>query len=177
MKSEQPITQDEVYRQTVDLFGRNIARFVAGYERDPGKRQELLQEVHLALWQSLAGFKGQCSLRSWAYRVAHNVGVRHVQRSLRSVEQHGMSLDDVESHVDERGDIAVTDRRLDFQRVMAVVHSLKPVDREVMLLYLEDLDATTIGDIIGLSAPNVATKVHRIKSVLAGRLGVRSSKA
>ena len=38
-----------------------------------------------------------------------------------------------------------------------------------MLLYLEDLDALEIAEVTGLSAVNVATKVHRIKKVLAAR--------
>ena len=36
-----------------------------------------------------------------------------------------------------------------------------------MLLYLEDMDAQTIGDITGLSARAVATRIHRIKALLA----------
>ena len=48
--------------------------------RDPALRRELLQEVHLALWQSFANYQAQCSLRTWVYRVAHNVGVSHIQR-------------------------------------------------------------------------------------------------
>ena len=39
-----------------------------------------------------------------------------------------------------------------------------------MLLYLEDLDAASIGDVTGLSARNVATKVHRIKKLLAAQM-------
>jgi RNA polymerase sigma-70 factor (ECF subfamily) len=38
-----------------------------------------------------------------------------------------------------------------------------------MLLYLEDLDALEIAEVTGMSAVNVATKVHRIKKVLAAR--------
>lgn len=56
------------------------------------------------------------------------------------------------------------------ERVMALVHALGGVDREVMLLYLEDLDAASIAEVTGLSARNVATKVHRIKSLLASML-------
>jgi len=38
-----------------------------------------------------------------------------------------------------------------------------------MLLYLEDLEALEIAEVTGMSAVNVATKVHRIKKVLAAR--------
>ena len=36
-----------------------------------------------------------------------------------------------------------------------------------MLLYLEDMDAAGIGEITGLSARAVATRIHRIKALLA----------
>lgn len=169
-----PFTQHARYRQAIDAFGPDIARFVAGYELDASRRQELLQEVHLSLWQSFAGFKGQCSLRTWVYRVAHNVGVNHIRRSMRAVERHVVPLEEAESLIDDAADIRLTDRRLDLERILALVHRLEPLDREVMLLYLEDLDAAAIGDITGLSARNVATKVHRIKALLAARLGTGS---
>ena len=173
-KSENTTSQDTLYQQAASAFGGEVARFVAGYERDDAKRQDLLQEVHLALWQSLAGFKGQCSLRTWVYRVAHNVGATHVQRSMRSVERNSTNLEEAELHVDERAEIILTDRRLDLERVMTLIHSLEVLDRELMLLYLEDLDAASMSAITGLSIRNVATKVHRIKSLLTNRLSNRS---
>jgi RNA polymerase sigma-70 factor, ECF subfamily len=53
--------------------------------------------------------------------------------------------------------------------MMTLIQQLDPLDRQVMLLYLEGLDAASIGEIIGISAGNVATKVHRVKKVLAQR--------
>ncbi len=164
-------TTDAIYRDAVRQFGPDIARFVIGYEREDAARKELLQEVHLALWQSFAGFAHQCSLRTWVYRVAHNVGVSHVQRSMRRPElADAASLDDVEAQIDESADMGRTERLLDLERVMALVHRLAGIDREVMLLYLEDLDAASIAEVTGLSARNVATKVHRIKTLLTSLL-------
>jgi RNA polymerase sigma-70 factor (ECF subfamily) len=167
--------QNAYYQHAVAGFGPDIARFVAGYEHEPARRQELLQEVHVALWQSFAGFQNQCALRTWVYRVAHNVGVSHVQRSVKSVERMGIDLDAAQSIVDDSADPSRTDRRLDLERLLALVHRLAPLDREVMLLYLEDLDAASIGEITGISARNVATKVHRIKSLLSQQMGARSN--
>ncbi|MDH0863801.1 sigma-70 family RNA polymerase sigma factor [Mitsuaria sp. GD03876] len=170
-----PARQDALYREAAQRHGPDIARFVAGYEREPARRQELLQDVHVALWQSLAGFRGQCSLRTWAYRVAHNVGASHVERSRKVAERGYLDLDDaeVEAIVSPDAGIESAERRIDLQRLFALIHRLKPTDREVMLLYLEDLDAAAIGEITGLSARNVATKVHRIKAVLAQQLRFR----
>ena len=161
--------QDASYRDAIARYGSDIARFTAGYERDAAKRQELLQDVHVALWQSFAGFQGQCSLRTWVYRVAHNVGVTHVQRSMKRAERSYVGLEEAEALAGEDG-VAQTERRMDLERLFAPIHRLAPIDREVMLLYLEDLDAASIGEITGLSARNVATKVHRIKNLLAAKL-------
>ena len=175
MSSLVPASQDSLFQQAIDAYGADIARFVAGYEAQPAKRQELLQEVHLSLWQSFAGFRGQCSLRTWVYRIAHNVGVTHVQRSVRAFERHAIDLDAAQTCADEAADIAFTDRRLDFERVLAMIHALAPLDRQVMLMYLEDIDAATIAEVTGISARNVATKIHRLKALLAQRLNHRST--
>lgn len=165
--------QDQLYRQAIANHGAELARCCHGYERDAALRQELQQELHLALWQSLAGFRGDCSLRTWVYRVAHNVGARHVQQHAGKAQM--LELDEIVELADERLDPGHTERRLDLQRVMALVHRLAPLDRELMLLYLEDLDAASIADITGLSARNVATKIHRIKALLARQLGATRS--
>ncbi|MCY4746172.1 sigma-70 family RNA polymerase sigma factor [Pelomonas sp. UHG3] len=166
-------SQDALYRQALAAHGAELARCCAGYERDPALRQELQQELHLALWQSLATFRGDCSLRTWVYRVAHNVGARHVQQHAGKAPM--LALDEIEHLPDERLDPGHTERRLDLQRVMALVHRLAALDRELMLLYLEGLDAASIADITGLSARNVATKIHRIKALLARQLATPRS--
>jgi RNA polymerase sigma-70 factor (ECF subfamily) len=58
------------------------------------------------------------------------------------------------------------DRRRALDRVHALIQRLRPLDRQVMLLYLEDEDAASIAEITGLSVANVSTKIHRIKQIL-----------
>ncbi|MCV2359921.1 sigma-70 family RNA polymerase sigma factor [Paucibacter sp. TC2R-5] len=166
--------QEQRFREAIALHGAELARFMAGYERDEAKRRELLQELQLALWQSLAGFKGDCSLRTWVYRVAHNVGASHVQRSLRLREGKGLDLEELEasesaSLSDQGAAMQQTERAIDLARIMGWIHRLKMPDRELMLLYLEGLDAAAIGEVTALSARNVATKIHRIKALLAAK--------
>lgn len=57
--------------------------------------------------------------------------------------------------------------RLNLDRLSALIRRLKPLDRQVIVCYLEDMDAASIGEITGLSPGNVATRIHRIKRVLA----------
>ena len=135
------------------------------YEADPERRRDLLQEIHIALWRSLAGFDRRCSLRTWVYRVAHNTATSQVIRR-RARAPTFVSLDDVESmavNVDREAEV---DEQRVMERILQLVQALAPLDRQVILLYLEGLDAGAIGEITGLSPGNVATKVHRIKKIL-----------
>jgi len=61
------------------------------------------------------------------------------------------------------------DDRRALDRMMTLIHTLDPIDRQVTLLYLEGIDATSIGEIAGISPGNVATKIHRVKKILARR--------
>jgi len=59
------------------------------------------------------------------------------------------------------------DRSGDLERLLQLIQQLQPLERQVILSYLEGLDAASIGEITGISAVNVATKIHRIKRILA----------
>jgi RNA polymerase sigma-70 factor, ECF subfamily len=174
--SELQRRQDELYQEATRNHGQELARFMRGYERDSGRLEELQQELLLAIWQSLAGFRGDCSLRTWVYRVAHNIGASHVGRSLRQTSGDCLELEAAELMSDEQADISRVERNIDLVYILTLIHRLRPLDREVMLLYLEDIEATAIGEITGLSARNVATKIHRIKALLSTQLGRRSTR-
>jgi len=65
------IARDERYLEAAALYGAPLERMARAYEADPSRRQDLLQDVHVAIWRSLLIFDGRCSLRTWVYRVAH----------------------------------------------------------------------------------------------------------
>ena len=159
-------SQDELYAGAIAEFGPAVARLAAACERDRGLQQDLLQEIHVAVWRSFATFRNQCSLRTWVYRVAHNTAASFARRHRKFRSEHLVSLEQLE---DRPGDSPV-ERRYDeaavTERLRELIRQLKPIDRDVILLYLEGMDAASIGDVLGLSADNVAQKVHRTKKVL-----------
>lgn len=164
-----PASQDDLYREAAASYGAALERLARAYEADPEIRRDLLQEIHIALWRSLGGFNGLCSLRTWVYRVAQNVAASHVTRERRTRSQTLVGLEDVELVPDANEGEVAAHRRESLQRLLALIQQLKHPDRQVMLAYLEGMDAAGIGEITGLSAVNVATKIHRIKRLLARR--------
>ena len=139
------------------------------YEADPDLRRDLVQEIHLALWRSFERFDDLCSVRTWTYRVAHNVATSHVLKRKRLRVERLASLEEIADTADGDDPEATAGERQVMERLMALIQALKPADRQVMLLYLEDLDALAIGEITGLSSGAVAVKIHRLKSILARR--------
>ncbi|MBE7942888.1 RNA polymerase sigma factor, partial [Ramlibacter aquaticus] len=128
-----------------------------------------LQDIHFALWRSFEGYQGLSSLRTWIYRVAHNTAASHVLKDRRARVSQWTDLE----HVADAPDPAIVADAVEdsdlLSRLMSLVPQLKPPDRQVMLLYLDGLDAKETGEITGLSPGAVATKIHRIKAVLAKR--------
>ena len=161
-------SQDDLYRQATENYGSALDRLVRAYELDADKRRDLMQEVHLGLWRSLEQFEGRCSLRTWVYRVAHNTAASYVIRQ-RRMNVNLLSLEDMDAMPDSVGREPDPEDRLALERLLKLVRQLKPPDRELMLLYLEDLDAPSIGEIMGISAGNVRVQIHRIKAILARR--------
>jgi len=163
----QSSVQDARYGEAAKHFAPAIERLARGYEADPELRRDLVQEIHVALWRSFAYFEGQCSERSWVYRIAHNVSVSHLIAHRRRKAERLAGLDEVDTIAGPDDPEAETDQKRIADRLLATIHRLKPTDRQVMLLYLEDLSAAEIGEVTGLSAGAVAVRIHRIKALLS----------
>jgi len=161
--------QDDLYESATVAYGAALDRLARASEADAEKRRDLLQEIHLALWRSFEKFDGRCSQRTWVYRVAHNAATSHIIRQRRAKTLVMVSLEDLEK-LSGKGERDIdSDQGETLDRLLTLIQRLKPLDRQVIVSYLEGMDAASIGEITGISAGNVATKIHRIKSILARR--------
>jgi RNA polymerase sigma-70 factor, ECF subfamily len=155
-----------LYQEAADGYGAALDRLANAYEANPEERRDLLQDIHVGLWRSFGAFDGRCSLRTWVYRVAHNIATSHVIRQKRN-NSALVTLEAIEAMPAVQDD--AYEQRANLERLMALVQRLKPLDRQMTLLYLEGMDAASIGEVMGASAGSVATKIHRIKNILARR--------
>ncbi len=161
---------DVLFEQVASDFAAPLARLVRAHEADPALRQDLMQEVHLALWRSLQNFDRRCSLRTWVYRVAHNVAATHVLRSRRRGARQFTTLDEAEFPPASTDVAAEVDAARVLERLYALIQCLEQLDREIIVLHLEGLPADEIAEIAGLSSTNTHTKIHRIRQLLATRV-------
>jgi len=147
----------------VELIDRHrgiLFKIAGAYCANPADREDLIAESIVALWRSWERFDGRAAFSTWMYRVALNVAISYHRRESRR-ERHWMPagqalLEAVAAPSDPPAD-----------ETLAYLHDLigelEPLDRALMLLYLDELSHAEIAATLGISTSNVATKIGRIK--------------
>ncbi|WP_298198393.1 sigma-70 family RNA polymerase sigma factor [Novosphingobium sp.] len=163
--------REGLFDQALDGHGGLIARIVSAHERDPALREDLRQDVALALWRALPGWREECALRTFVARVAHNVCVSHQRRAVREPPRGELSPQ-LDAATDLPDAVAIdNDLR---RRLSAAVADLPAALREVAVLGLEGFTNQEIVDTLGLSSGTVATRLSRAKAMLRERMGQAS---
>jgi RNA polymerase sigma-70 factor (ECF subfamily) len=134
--------------------------FAAGTDRD-----DLLQELMVALWRAVPAFQGGSKSSTFIYRVVHNAALtwRRTQHNYRK-------------HVDRFEALAVRDafaepvassrERETLETIYAHIRRLPPVDRSLILLHLDGLGYAEMAELHGLSESNVGARLTRLKQKL-----------
>ena len=171
--SESRRALEEQFDRILGDYGAAISRLAYSYEAVAGIREELVQEIALAIWQALARFRGECSERTFVFRIAHNRGMSHVWRR-RPPHQPLEELEESDQPVDPRPhpeeQAARTDRRV---RLMSAIQSLPVTHRQMIVLMLEGLSHAEIAEVMGVTENNVAVRLTRARNALKDALGVR----
>ena len=138
-------------------YAAAIRRLCDAYTSSPHDRDDLFQEVFLAVWRALPGYRGDASARTWLYRIAHNVAVTSRTRMQRRRSRETPLTDVVEPSTD--ADL----RQLALKQAIA---RMNPVDRSLTVLWLEGLSAAEIEEVTGMKAGTVAVRLSRIRKQL-----------
>lgn len=157
---------EEVLRE----HGPMLARIAASYERDAARREDLLQEISVALWHALDSWRGDASLRTFAARVAHNRAIDHLSRYRRLGEDE---LD--EQHPDPQAEpLDHTEAQQRRSVLLDAVQQLPLGHRQVVVLALEGFSQREIGQALALEENTVAQRLSRARKQLRHEMGVNA---
>ncbi len=159
-------TTEQRFDRILRLYGPALSRLAYGYEKVAGPRDELVQEIALAIWQALSHFRGECSERTFVYRIAHNRGLTHVcKRRPESdpLDDLHPSREPVDPRPHPEEQVAMANQR---DRLRAAIQHLPLVYRQVIMLMLEDLSHAEIADVLGITESNVAVRLNRARKAL-----------
>jgi RNA polymerase sigma-70 factor, ECF subfamily len=149
--------------QFIELINQHqqiIHKVCSVYVNNPVERQDIFQEVLLQAWKSVDNFKGNAKFSTWLYRVALNTAITFYRKEKKSPLVNAFtSLPEVADEVD-------ASKIEQSQFLYAAIADLNNIDKALVLLYLEDYSYDEIGEIMGITANNVAVKMNRIKTKL-----------
>lgn len=156
--------RDTRFARILGTFGPSLDRLAAAYEADAAERDDLLQDISFALWRALPSFRGECSERTFVYRIAHNRGLTHrSRRKLRATEP----LESADVVPDPGNDPEqILHRNLSRERLQAAVRRLPEGARQVVVLSLSGLSAAEIGEVLGITENNAAVRLSRARRAL-----------
>jgi len=146
----------------IEANKRLIFKICNAYCRNAIDREDLAQEIILQLWKSWASFNFSVKLSTWMYRIALNVAISFFRKTEKTANTLLMG-DQLFEIADENFQEGLEENLTALQQF---INELKPLDKALMLLYLEEKSHQEIAEIIGITSTNVATKVGRIKEQL-----------
>lgn len=155
------------FERIVREHGAALARLAAAYAPDGGDRDDLSQEILVALWRALPRFRGESSERTFVFRVAHNRGITY-----RSRRRRHPPLAKAEEVPDAGPDpAALLDRSRRHQRLVDAVGKLPEPQRQAVMLHLEGMTHREIAGVQGTTDDNIAVRLARARKALRLLLG------
>lgn len=134
------------------------------YCPNPDDREDLAQEILAQLWHSYESFDGRCLFSTWMYRVALNTAITFTRREFTR-KRYVIS-------VEEKLLASVPAREKDsaeLRMLYDLIDGLDPLNKAMVLLYLDGNSYQEISDVLGITSTNVATKLNRLKENLRER--------
>jgi RNA polymerase sigma factor (sigma-70 family) len=156
-------SKEQLFAEVRSACAGAIERLALTHEADPSLRGELVQDIFLAIWTALCGFRGEASVTTFAVSVARKRCVSHVSREARRPRQ-------VELHAGLICPSVPPDEaalRNDQERLLRETIRLLPISqREAMLLCLKGFSYGEMAIILGISANAAMLRCHRAKEML-----------
>jgi RNA polymerase sigma factor (sigma-70 family) len=157
--------KDAWFAELLRAHGPGLGRVAASYAR-PADQEDLAQEISLAIWNALDGFRGEASERTFLYRIAHNRGLSHLAR--RGAAPATVELPPVEDG--RPGPETRAADREEMERLFAAIRDLPVPQRQVLTLALEGMSHAEIAACLGITADNAAVRLSRARSTLRERM-------
>ena len=161
------MTRDDAFSRIVRTHGAALGRVALGYAGNDADRDDLMQDILLAVWRALPRFRGDASERTFVFRIAHNRASTFVSRR----RQHE-PLAAGEEVVDPRpGPEETMDQATMRARLAAAIRALPETQRQAVLLRLEGLSVPEIAVVQDATENNVSVRLTRARDRLRELLG------
>jgi RNA polymerase sigma factor (sigma-70 family) len=163
----------EQFQTLVDRHRNILYKICHSYCRDRDSREDLAQEILVQLWRTFGRFDGRCRFSTWMYRISLNVAISFYRRE--SVRRRCVISD--EARLIEASSGEADSRPEDVQLLYRFIDGLDPLNKALILLYLDEQSYREIADVLGIAETNVATKINRLKNKMRQEYGTRRNES
>lgn len=146
-----------------------VFKIANGYARLPEDRADLAQEITAELWRAWPKYDPARRFSTWMYKVALNVAIGHVRRQSLRQRHDAVPLDE-SLHDLADGNAVDHEKEQHIRLLQAFIARQAPLDRALLLLYLDDRPQREIAEILGITEANVSTKIGRLKQRIRDEL-------
>jgi RNA polymerase sigma factor (sigma-70 family) len=163
-----PDEREARFHALLAAHGPSLARLAASYARDQGESEDILQEIALAIWSALSRFRGECSERTFLFRIAHNRAIAYLARRRLPTVNAEDDIDVEDAALDPERSLSSEQQG---QRLLDAIRHLPVGYAQVVTLTLEGMRYAEIADVLGISETNVGARLTRARQMLRKLLG------
>jgi RNA polymerase sigma-70 factor, ECF subfamily len=152
------------FEKTVKENAGILHKLCRVYSNNESEYEEIFQEMMIQIWRALPNFRGDSQLSTWLYRICINTALNFrtktnkFKKFVRLEENISVNFN-FEDEKDEQ-----------LKKLYVAIRELKPIDRAIVSLYLDEKSYEDTASILGMSKTNVATRLMRLKQKLIERL-------
>lgn len=171
MNATVPMTAPDTAQAFATLLQRHrgiVFKVAHSYCHDAEDRADLAQEIATQLWRAFPSLDPARSVSTWMYRIALNVAISHVRRQAARAGRTVPIDDALHDVADDAARDPDTEQRLHL--LQGFIARQPPLERALLLLYLDDRPQREIADVLGLTETNVSTKIARLKQRIRSEL-------
>ncbi|MDF3982906.1 sigma-70 family RNA polymerase sigma factor [Luteibacter sp. PPL554] len=139
-----------------------VFKIAGSYAHGPEDRADLAQDIAAQLWHAWPKYDPARSVTTWMYRIALNVAISHLRHRQLRQRHDALPLDETLHDVAD-GNAVDPENEQGVRLLRDFIVRQPPLDRALLLLYLEDRSQREIAEILGLTESNVSTKIGRLK--------------
>jgi RNA polymerase sigma-70 factor, ECF subfamily len=159
-------TTETLFKDWLQAHSGTVLKIARAYTLTAEDCQDLVQEILLQIWRSVATYQGRSGGSTWVYRVALNTALNWQRKEGRRRTRQQPLLEPENVAVDESNSAQNLQQRETIERLYDAIRRLPKGDTALVLLFLQDLSYREIAEVLGISETNVGAKLTRARKAL-----------
>ncbi|RXI96493.1 sigma-70 family RNA polymerase sigma factor [Anaerobacillus alkaliphilus] len=152
------------------LYYKEIFRYLLQRTRNRDLALDLAQDTFLKAFHGLASFKGNSSVKTWLYTIAHNTFINWYRRETRYSSYPIEEIQPLEQDIYRLPEDAVTQKAEQEQLLKAILSLKDDYQHVIILREFQELSYEEMTDILDWKLSKVKTNLHRAKLELRKHL-------